>query len=240
MLATLVEPAPLRLGDFLADSVGVPDIQGVGLHLVSLERCVPVLGALHDLLDPWEQEQARSIVNRNRRVAHIASRALLRLALSEFSGKMVRPQAWSFTTNPFGKLTLARANKRKLSFSISYAMSMLAIGIAENPQIGIDLEPIPDWTYADVTWDSLTERETLTLLSMPAADRYPAFLKIWTLKEAYTKCLGVGVSLDFRDIEVSFNPTRVTAKTTRPTLTLHQHEVAAGDRRYLLAAALRR
>jgi phosphopantetheinyl transferase len=240
MLATLVETGPLRLADFAADSVGLPDLRGVGLHLVSLERCVPVLGALHDLLDPWEQEQARSIANRNRRIAHIGSRALIRLALSEFSGKMVRPDAWRFTTNPYGKLTLARANKRKLSFSISYAMSMLAIGISENPQIGIDLEPIPDWTYADVTWDSLTERETLTLLSLPAVERYPAFLKIWTLKEAYTKCLGVGVSLDFRDIEVSFNPTRVTAKTPRPVLTLHQDEVATTDRRFMLAVALRR
>jgi phosphopantetheinyl transferase len=240
MLATLIESGPLRLADFAADSVGLPEPRGVGLHLISLERCVPVLGALHDLLDPWEQEQARAIANRNRRVAHIASRALIRLALSEFSGKMVRPDAWRFTTNPFGKLTLARANRRKLSFSISYAMSMLAIGISENPQIGIDIEPIPDWTYADVTWDSLTERETLTLLSLPAAERYPAFLKIWTLKEAYTKCLGVGVSLDFRDIEVAFNPTRVTARTPRPVLTLHQHEVTAGSHRYMLALALRR
>jgi phosphopantetheinyl transferase len=242
MLATtLVESAPLRIADFAADAVGVPDITGVGLHMISLERTVPVLGALHDLLDPWEQEQARAIVNRNRRIAHIASRSLIRLALSEYSGKMVRPDAWRFTTNPFGKLTLARANRRKLSFSISYAMSMLMIGVSESRQIGVDLEPVPDWTYADVTWDSLTERETLTLLSLPAAERYPAFLKIWTLKEAYTKCLGVGVSLDFRDIEVSFNPTRVTAKTQRPTLALHQHEiVASAERRYLLAVALRR
>jgi phosphopantetheinyl transferase len=241
MLATtLVESGPLRLADFAADAVGLPDVRGVGLHLISLERCVPVLGALHDLLDPWEQEQARAIDNRNRRVAHIASRALIRLALSEFSGKMVRPDAWRFTTNPFGKLTLARANRRKLSFSISYAMSMLAIGVSENPQIGIDIEPIPEWTYADVTWDSLTERETLTLLALPAADRYPAFIKIWTLKEAFTKCLGVGVSLDFRDLEVAFNPTRVIARTQRPVLTLHQHEVASGPHRYLLAVALRR
>jgi 4'-phosphopantetheinyl transferase len=240
MLATLVETAPLRLYDFYADSIGLPDLGGVGLHLVSLERCVPVLGLLHDYLDPWEQEQARAIANRNRRVAFIASRALIRLALSEYCGKMVRPDAWNFATNPYGKLTLARANKRKLSFSISYAMSMLVIGLSESAQIGVDLEPIPDWTYADVTWDSLTERETLTLLSMPAADRYNAFLKIWTLKEAYTKCLGVGVSLDFRDIEVSFNPTRVEAKTSRAVLTLHQHEVAVGDRRFMLAVATRR
>jgi 4'-phosphopantetheinyl transferase len=240
MLATLVETGPLRLSDFEADSVGVPSLLGVGLHFISLERCVPVLGALHEMLDPWEQEQARAIANRNRRTAHIASRALVRLALSEFSGKMVRPDQWALTTNPFGKLTLARANKRKLSFSISYAMSMLAIAVSESPQIGVDLEPIPDFTYADVTWDALTERETLTLSAMPAADRYPAFLKIWTLKEAYTKCLGVGVSLDFHDLDVAFNPLRVEAKTSRPVLSLHQHAIAAGDRRYMLALAMRR
>jgi phosphopantetheinyl transferase len=240
MLATHADTRPLRLSDLHADTTGVPALAGVGLHLVSVEKCVPLLGTLHDLLDPWEQEQARSIVNRNRRVAHIASRAAIRLALSEYSGKMVRPGAWQFTTNAYGKLTLARANRRKLSFSISYAMSMIAIGISESPQLGIDLEPIPDWTYADVTWDSLSERETLMLLSLPAAERYNAFLRIWTLKEAYTKCLGVGVSLDFRDIEVSFNPTRVTAKTPRPVLTLHQDEVATADRRFMLAVALRR
>jgi phosphopantetheinyl transferase len=240
MLATLVDSAPLRLADFAARPAGIPDLTGFALHLIPLERCVPHLGALHDLLDPWEQEQARSTATRNRRIAHVASRALIRLALSEFSGKMVRPEAWRFTTNPFGKLTLARANRRKLSFSISYAMSMLMIAISEHPQIGVDLEPVPDWTYADVTWDSLTERETLTLLSLPAAERYPAFLRIWTLKEAYTKCLGVGVSLDFRDVEVSFDPIRMTARTPGPVLMLHQHEIEAGDRRYLFAVALRR
>jgi phosphopantetheinyl transferase len=240
MLATLIDSAPLRLADFAAAPFGMPGLTGVGLHLIPLERCVPVLGALLELLDPWEQEQARSIVTRNRRIAHIASRALIRLALSEFSGKMVRPDAWRFTTNPFGKLTLARANRRKLSFSLSYAMSMLMIGVSEHPQIGVDIEPVPDWTCADVTWDSLTERETLTLLSLPAAERYPAFLRIWTLKEAYAKCLGIGVSLDFRDVEVSFNPTRVTARIPRPALTFHQREIEAADRRYLLAVALRR
>jgi phosphopantetheinyl transferase len=161
-----LETYPLRLAAFEAGhhGLGMPRIPGVAVHIASVEKCVPVLGALHDLLDPWEQEQARAIANRNRRTAHIASRALVRLALSEFSGKMVRPEAWQFTVNPYGKLTLARANRRRLSFSISYAMSMIAIGISESPQLGIDLEPIPDWTYADVTWDSLTERETLALL----------------------------------------------------------------------------
>lgn len=239
MLAT-IEHRPLRLADFVSDASGLPGLSGVGLHVVSVEKCLPVIGALHDLLDPWEQEQARSIANRNRRVAHIASRALLRLALSEFTGKMVRPDAWQFTLNPYGKLTLARANRRKLSFSLSYAMSLIAIGISESPQMGIDLEPIPDWTYADVTWDSLSERETLQLLSLPAEQRYNAFLKLWTVKEAYTKCLGVGVSLDFRDLDVSFNPLRVEAKTSRAILSLHQHEIVADDRRYMLALAMRR
>src|SRR5690606_9145530 len=206
MPATLVDTAPLRLADFTAEPAGLPGLREVGLHFVSLERCVPVLGALHELLDPWEQEQARAIGNRNRRIAHIASRALVRLALSEFSGKMVRPEAWALTTNALGKLTLARANRRKLSFSISYAMSWLVIAVSEHPQVGVDLEPIPDWTYADVTWDALNERETLSLLTLPAADRYPSFLRIWTLKEASTKCLGVGASLDFRDLDVAFNP----------------------------------
>jgi phosphopantetheinyl transferase len=240
MFATLTDTRPLRLSDLHADTVGVPALAGVGLHLVSVEKCVPVLTTLHDLLDPWEQEQARSIVNRNRRVAHIASRAAIRLALSEFSGKMVRPDAWQFTTNAYGKLTLARANRRKLSFSLSYAMSVIAIGVSESPQLGIDLEPIPDWTYADVTWDSLTEREVLTLMTLPTAERYNAFLKIWTLKEAYTKCLGVGVSLDFRDLEVAFNPTRVSAKIGQAILSLHQHEVMADSRRFVLALAMRR
>ena len=240
MLATHADTRPLRLSDLYPDTTGVPAVTGVGLHLVSVDKCVPVIGALHELLDPWEQEQARSIVNRNRRTAHIASRAAIRLALSEFSGKMVRPDAWQFTTNAYGKLTLARANRRKLSFSLSYAMSVIAIGVSESPQLGIDLEPIPDWTYADVTWDSLTEREILTLMTLPAAERYHAFLKIWTLKEAYTKCLGVGVSLDFRDLEVAFNPIRVVARTNQVILRLHQHEVTADGRAFMLALATRR
>lgn len=241
MLATLPDTRPLRLAEFTADMpAGLPATIGIGVHLVSIEKCLPKLGALHDLLDPWEQEQARSIANRNRRTAYIASRATLRLALSEYSGKMVRPDAWQFTTNPYGKLTLARASRRRLSFSISYAMSVIAIGVSESPQLGIDLEPIPDWTYADVTWDSLNERETLRLLSLPAAERYHAFLRHWTLKEAYTKCLGVGASLDFRTLDVAFDPLRVSAgSNAAPPMALHQHEVMADGRAFILALAVR-
>lgn len=227
--------------DFLAGTGSeLPELTGVGLHVVSLEKTVPVLGALHDLLDPWEQEQARAIANRNRRTAHIASRALVRLALSEYSGKMVRPETWRFATNAYGKLTLAQANRRRLSFSISYAMSLLAIVVSESPQVGIDLEPIPNWTYADVTWDALSPREAAIIEALPAIDRYRAFLKVWTVKEAYTKCLGVGVSLDFRDLDVAFNPLRVAARTARDVLGLHQYEVAIGGDDYLLALAMRR
>ena len=240
MLDTLSRYAPLRLVDLHAGAAGLPMLPDAGVHVVSIEKCLPVLGRLHDLLDPWEQEQARAITNRNRRTAYVASRGLVRLALSEFSGKMVRPEAWQLTVNAFGKPTLARANRRRLSFSISYAMSYLAIAVSERPQIGVDIEPVPDWTYADVTWDALSERETLHLLSLPGAERYGAFLKIWTLKEAYTKCLGVGPSLDFRDLDVGFNPLRVAATTRSVILSLHQHELAIGDRSFMLALAMRR
>jgi phosphopantetheinyl transferase len=239
MLTTLAN-APLRISDLSIAATGLPVLPETGLHLFSIEKCVPMLGALHDLLDPWEQEQARAVTSRNRRTAYVASRALVRLTLSEFSGKMVRPEAWQLTVNPFGKLTLARANRRKLSFSISYAMSYLAIAVSERPQIGVDIEPIPDWTYADVTWDALSERETLSLLSLPVAERYDAFLRIWTLKEAYTKCLGIGPSLDFRDLDVGFSPLRVAGKTSSVVLGLHQEEVAVGDRSFMLALAMRR
>lgn len=47
---------------------------------------------------------------------------------------------------------------------------------------------------------------------MPENEQWETFLKFWTLKEACAKALGLGAMLDFRELEVLFNPLSVVAK----------------------------
>lgn len=47
----------------------------------------------------------------------------------------------------------------------------------------------------------LTALETRTVLSVPQDEGIRLFFWIWTMKEAYTKALGLGLGFDFRRIE---------------------------------------
>jgi len=86
-------------------------------------------------------------------------------------------------------------------------------------QVGVDImkveipprEPFPQfvrWRYLcccrPLTLWQLTALETRTILSVTQDEGIRLFFWIWTMKEAYTKALGLGMGFDFRRIE--YNP----------------------------------
>lgn len=76
------------------------------------------------------------------------------------------------------------------------------VGLAVSPDpVGLDLEPIEP---GPVPWTMLTKSEAADLLLLPEPDRLPAFLAIWTVKEAYLKATGTGLNVDPATLSVGF------------------------------------
>lgn len=187
-------------------------VPGAVLHLFSLEKSLGRIGDLFALLSGPEIERAAEIRHAERRVAFVASRALLRAALTEFSKGVVSPGAWTFGTGIHGKPYVSSPQGIGLRFSLSYTEKLIAIAISDRFELGIDIEAVAQ-AHAEVPWQVLTPAERHFLRTLPEAARFEEFLKLWTIKEAYTKYLGVGAALDFRKVEVSTAPERTGARS---------------------------
>jgi 4'-phosphopantetheinyl transferase len=137
------------------------------------------------------------------RRAFLVAHALLRLMLSRYAD--VPPASWTFSANRWGRPEIAGpAAAPALRFSLSHTAGLVACAVARDGDCGLDVEA------CDRTGDLLmvarrvlSESELADLENTPAAARRERFLTYWTLKEAYVKARGMGLSLPLRAISFS-------------------------------------
>ncbi len=154
-----------------------------------------------DALDQTEHARVRRMSNKERHKHFIAGRALLRHCLSAATANTVQPAEWQFVTGAHGKPAV-KSGLPQLHFSISHADGLIAVAISPVGQLGIDLELVTGVRDSSPTLDQLTDREQAWLHQHGEAGRWPAFLQLWTAKEAVSKATGLGCGLNFHDIEI--------------------------------------
>lgn len=125
------------------------------------------------------------------------SRARIRQELAKFTG--VAAEDLVFEEDAFGHLTLQQSD---LSFSISHDGAWTALAVCESAQVGIDIESIKPISREEMEWP-LSQRERADLARVGDADLLQAFYRYWTLKEAFIKALGLGVSFPLEDFDTS-------------------------------------
>ena len=151
------------------------------------------------LLSPDERAQHdRFIFARDRR-DYAMAHALVRRALSRYAG--VAPEEWRFQPAPGGKpFLMPIRDAASLSFSLSHTHGLVACAIADQADIGIDVEavrgPMDDLLNQVL---STTEIHDVRRSASPL-DQGRRFCELWTLKEAFTKATGEGLSRDVRQI----------------------------------------
>lgn len=126
----------------------------------------------------------------------LLTRGLLRHTLSRYHPS-VNPEQWRFTYNEFGKPSIGRQHGPiPLRFNISHSHNMIIIAVANSISIGVDVE----WINTQAASESLAEyalsaaefSELKSKRIRPFAER---FFEFWTLKEAYIKACGKGLSI---------------------------------------------
>ena len=94
-----------------------------------------------------------------------------------------------------------------LRFSLSHARERAVLAVAWEREDGIDLEPIdPGLDVSPLLAVVCSETEAARIDAHPPAARLEAFLAGWTLKEAFLKGTGAGLSRDPRMIEMELLP----------------------------------
>ena len=130
------------------------------------------------------------------RSQYIVAHGLLRYALSTKCSR-IDATSWRFRRNRWGRPEIAEPRKgAQLRFSLSHTQGLAACAVAWDVAIGIDVEdtarPLPILEIAERVFSS-EERMVLEALDMKHRGR--RFFQLWTLKEAYAKARGIGLSL---------------------------------------------
>jgi 4'-phosphopantetheinyl transferase len=145
-------------------------------------------------LDADEREQAKAFVFDRDRCLYVSAHALVRNTLSRYLD--LAPQAWRFATNKYGRPEIDLAHAPPLRFNLSHTNGLIACAVHSAIDTGVDVEGIRPLNDLDgVAQYSFSPEEHADVRAAADSDRPRRFFCYWTLKEAYIKARGMGLSL---------------------------------------------
>jgi 4'-phosphopantetheinyl transferase len=160
---------------------------------------MPVDGLDETAIRPWrasldaaEREKASRFVFARNRIEYTAAHVLLRHALAAASGHP--PAVFRFEAGAHGKPTAWIGPERAgIHFNLSHTKGLVAVavGLCEH---GLDVEPIRDAVNLAVARHAFARQEIAWLEGLGAGRQAEGFLRLWTLKEAFIKATGLGLS----------------------------------------------
>ena len=154
-------------------------------------------------LDAEEQETAgRFLFERDRRqylVAHTLVRRALALEAGLVEAELViwrSPRGRPFLQPMPGGLPRGGAH---LDFNLSHASGYNLLGIVRRHRIGVDVEPLDRdaQSIETIATTFAPEEQEWIARAAPGRSRGRRVLRLWTLKEAYSKARGLGLGLPF-------------------------------------------
>ncbi|WP_428819257.1 4'-phosphopantetheinyl transferase family protein [Microbulbifer sp. MCCC 1A16149] len=147
--------------------------------------------ALERLLSADEHARRARYHNSEARHQFLLGRALLRRVLGKISDQP--PEALSFSRNENGKPLLA--SMPDLHFSLSHSGQWIALAVSCEAPVGIDIEqPSKPRDFLRIARHYFHPQER-ALLEAPPLELMPThFYRLWTMKEAFFKARGTGIS----------------------------------------------
>lgn len=146
---------------------------------------------LASLLSPEEQQRQAAYRSENAQHQFLLSRGLLRRVLGKITGCV--PQQLAFNRLASGKPLLTDAPE--LHFSLSHSGQWIALAVSCEAPIGIDIEqPTRPRDFLRIARHYFHPDEC-ALLESPPHELMPLhFYRLWTMKEAFFKARGTGIS----------------------------------------------
>ena len=152
---------------------------------------------------------------RDRR-SYLAAHALVRSALSDY--RRCDPRSWLFTASSHGKPAIDPSFG--LEFNISHSEKLVACAISASEEVGVDVEAFSRAEDVLEIAPRIFSRDELKHLEgLRGNEKEHYAVKLWTLKEAYSKALGRGLSVSLEQITVLFeeHPPRISVHAPHPT-----------------------
>lgn len=157
------------------------------------------------ILSPRERARHEEISDPAHRAFFLAGRCLARLALAERA--KLDPRSWRFGTRPGGKPTITKPLGLPFRINLSHTDGLVVCAVATGCEIGVDVERLDrPGDLLGLARRLLAACELDDLRRRPSGERRHRFLEYWTLKEAYLKARGLGLSLPPRQLAFSLGP----------------------------------
>lgn len=159
-----------------------------------------LLGQYRAILSPLERQQELRYRFPSDRLCYLVTRALVRTVLSRYLD--TQPSCLLFAFNAYGRPELATAHRahRSIRFNISHTTGLIVLGITRGAQVGIDTENLrARRAPIDIADCFFSPGEVAALRRLPRGQQQVGFFDYWTLKEAYIKARGMGLSIPLNE-----------------------------------------
>lgn len=157
------------------------------------------LRACEALLTPDDRRRRDAFVFEQNRHEYLVTRALVRGVLAGYLG--MTPQELAFARNAHGRPELSPASGAR--FNLSNTVDFVVCAVTHGRDLGVDIETIERADdILQLASTVFTDGERGMLAQLALEDRRRRGVELWTLKEAYIKARGLGMSLAVERIEV--------------------------------------
>lgn len=184
---------------------GITDQRPVGIWLVPTDVLTRAVRAqCLGLLSVAERERHDRYLADDARDQYLLGRALVRTVLSRRTG--VPTGRWVFGQNPQGRPHIeSPVLPEPVHFNLSHASGLVALAVGDHPEIGVDVENVQRrLSWEDLAASYFSTHEQAVLAQTAPTQRRARFFEIWTLREAYVKARGLGLSLPFERFQFMF------------------------------------
>ena len=172
------------------------------------------LTAILPHLDDHERTRAKHFLLMEDRLAFATGRALVRSMLSAHA--ICPAEGWHFSPGSNGKPAIGQISTvPDLRFNISHCRGIVVAAMSLGREVGVDVE------FTDLQVDHLefarayfAVEEAKQIEALSGELRRDAFFAYWTLKEAYLKATGEGLSLPLSEYAFTLKPLQIVPRET--------------------------
>jgi 4'-phosphopantetheinyl transferase len=131
----------------------------------------------------------------------LVSRALARYLIAEVTQQ--EPESLRFSTNEYGKPFLV--GLPDIHFNLSHSHGVAVCALCRGAAVGVDVEDVGRHTDLSIAGRFFSPAEADLVSKAPDSEKRALFFDIWTLKEAYIKAVGKGLSIPLNSFSFSVN-----------------------------------
>ena len=176
----------------MCPAIGLGERQ-VQLWRAELDVNAVARASLHRWLSPEERTRADRFRAEKDRARYLAAHGWLRRLLAQYLG--ILPGELRFAQNVNGKPHVDSPDAKWLRFSLAHSDALALIAVAREREVGVDVERVSEGPIdSALVRRTLSPQEQQNLANRPSRERAGAFYALWTMKEAYAKATGAGLS----------------------------------------------